>query len=602
MFTCPQTSSESRGIASYPTPGRSPTVRRTRKSYNYLTSERMVPVRRVKSNRLKDRRRDDRALAKRKSYREEVLRNVEEKVLFLSPEVKSFVFFPKVKGRPDTMRTFRGNRALPTRTFTRIYVDIIKKLSQMANRPKLEALIKEHEVALPDEATWRLYSDPQTGAITTGLIYSSLLTRQFAHIAKNLHGGPQERRHARLTTIQAYILRNFDDVRKVPSLQAWSHALGEFTEADMLTHGPRTKPTVSLILARARAEIYRYGVDEVANAVDALTEEGRRELHEYTSAHIEELWHNMCRHFEFAAKVMLAINSIPEVKAMQTATRLYMTEESNRTLIEQKGSLYPPSQASLKNLRELSKEERGKYLCFGTQSESSAMTALQLYRRYCMRDYGISRSDSIKRFAELDDLQQAALQFPFYYPITPRCSGWEAFRKFYVETCNRYALIRTPSAHGNRVLLAALRKRWKLMSPAERERYFESDTVMAPFPLQPSTNLVGSSSPSLSSFEDTTARDNAEVDQGVGVDKVVQRAVEQTHTKRRHNSKKAQSLLLSPHSKGASSTLFVYSNRSVEPGNVTRSIDAVLVGRPSEKRVPLSTASSADDEQCVIVI
>lgn len=483
-----------RCVASYPAPKARNRTRAMKKHYNYLTAERLVatPRRRLTRNALRNR--DDVGLRKHRSYREAMLRDIEEKIHFVSPEVKKFIFFPRAR-EGATKRFFRGNRVLPTRTFTRIYVDIIDRLTSRENRAKLVELMKAAGVRPPTAEVFRKYSSKKTGKLTVPLVYSQWMQRYFGLLGRKylaVRDMPRtDAGHLDLSTLslsvhQAYILLHFDDESKVPSLLGWSRNLGPLhpeSEFEESRHGQASQLS---FLAESRREVLLWGQRHIVDALAPLSVAEQQSIVETALSHFESRMAKLSHQLEFAAKVMLAINSLPEVRAMQTPSKVFITEKELQTLLEQKGVAFPPSPYSLKDWRALSTEEQQQYYCFKKKAEARSGSGLHLYLRYCTRDYGLPRVEAPKRFARLSDEQQAALNFPFYFPITPKNPTVAAFKHFYIEMCERYGLARSNGSvnHGNRLFEASMRRKWRAMPAEERQRFFH-DGVMAAFPLLP---------------------------------------------------------------------------------------------------------------------
>ncbi|CCW62367.1 unnamed protein product [Phytomonas sp. EM1] len=461
-------------------------AKESRKTYNYLTAERLVPVKTVRLPRDVLRLRDDKTITIRRDYKQKLLQDIDAKVHYLNPEIKKFVFFTPIRNRENIKRLFRGNRAFPPRTFTRIYLDILKKITSGARRDELIKLMQEAGISpLPSDDVWRRYTDPKTGDISIGLRYSSYMERYLVRICEKFDPGcmPNARR---MSPIQAYILANFSDSSKVPSLEQWGNNLGAIKEEELILSA-RTMDPLSIVMEQASHEIKSYGREQIEPVVSSMTLEEQEHMLRDVAERGKELYEKMCRHLLFAAQVLLAVNSLPEIKAIQKPSQVFFFEKRLLHVMKQNGSWFPDITKEFQEYKMLSPEEQKRYYCFNSRIGRRTQSGLQLYVRYCTRDYGIGRSEAAHRFFYLSDLQHAALNFPFYYPITPGNASVMAFRKFYIDMCIRYGFSHklNHNSLGNRLLEGAMRKKWKLLDPSERKKYYEPDVVGPTFPLQP---------------------------------------------------------------------------------------------------------------------
>ncbi|EPY16261.1 hypothetical protein STCU_11444 [Strigomonas culicis] len=478
-----------RPVASYPTPHRSHTRTASssakKKKFNYLTPDRLVANNRRKLSKNALRARDDKSLARRRNYRRLLLQDVETKIHFFSPLIKKHVFFPSNKFNAKLL--FRGNRLLVTHTFTRIYVSVIDQLKQRQHRDTLVSLMREAGVEPPTAEEWARYTDRKTGDINIGLLHSVWLKRYFVEVSRKgsaLLEDDDRATRMRFTPTFLYVAVHFKDI---PTLEDWSHKKGKLQVRELeLTKDSRALSTVQLSLANAKGDIASYGTAYVEEHVNRMTTDQVGAVETTFRSEAARILQDMNAQLAFTAKVLLGAGELPEVKAIQSPMTVYFNRCELLSALAQKGSPHPPFKRNFADWHQLPKEERDRCYCFARKPERITKTGMQLFFKYCSRDYGILRSEATRKYHDLTDLQQAALSFPFYLPITPQRSGAVAFRKFYGEMCARYGLIRGGHAtFGNRLFEAAMRKKWLALDPVERQQYDENDAIAAAFPLQP---------------------------------------------------------------------------------------------------------------------
>lgn len=474
----------SRGVASYPSPGRVKQRGGPRKSYNYLTGQRLVRTPRRRESREVIRHSDDKGLAKRREYHRMLRKNVEEDIHYFPPFVTQAVFFPRVAHGNRTLM-FLGSHVLSQRSFVRVYDHVLKQITSGAQRPALKALMGKVGVEVPEDDVWKRYCDPDTGDINIGLLYSVHVRRVLVTICQRAVEGGGNSPACNLTISHAYILRYFCDTSRVPSLQQWSAQFGPLRAREMVKN-TRLHSSVMLALREAKKEINQYGMDTIRNAAASLTPEARQALLDDVMANYSAYYTAMREQLLFASQVLLAVNSLPEIRAIQRPVAVFTTEQECQHVIARQGNLYPPYSTRSHDWAALSTEEKNGYYCFKRGFERRCSTGQQLFARYCTRDYGISSKEARKRYAALSDLQKAAVDFPFYLPITPPRPATVAFKRFLLHMCARYGLTRSYNGlAGNRVFVGALRQKWRNMTQLERLEFEQGEELDAVFPLQP---------------------------------------------------------------------------------------------------------------------
>lgn len=594
-----------RGAASYPSPRPQRREQQARKQFNYLTSERLVRTLRLKMNRDALRARDDKALQRRRDYRGDVLRDIEEKIHYFPPEVKSFIFFPSSRLR-NTKRLFRGNRVLDSRTFTRIHVLVIETLCKLENRKALVAAMKKAGIVPPLAAEFRRYCDPVTGDINCPLVHSLWLERHFLELGRK-HAtalaqprddkGNVDTRCVSMSPQQAYVLMNFGNDVAVQTLQAWSRQLGPLDAAKELAEVGRSQVVAVAARMESRVEIMRWGRSQIEAAVAPLTVAEQQALVETAIRRFLPRMQKLSCQMLFAAKVMLAVNALPEVKAMQTPSKVFFRECELQAVVRQGGLCFPRVPSTLKEWRALGVERQAQYYCFGRKAEGTVASPQLLYMRYATRDYGLHRVEAAKRFAKLTDEQQAALQFCFYYPIAPKSSANMAFRAFNREMCVYYGLARGTGAmtNGSRLFEAAMRKKWRLMPAEERQKYFNDEAIRAAFPLQPAAGpaTAEDEEDAANAVDEVTvvSHDTVDTEPELDILRIAQRA--EKSTKRRNVAPKPKSKRTAANRVAAQrKRLFVYS--AAGPRIVNTGADAVAHGS--------ITAPSQEEEESVSFI
>lgn len=473
-----------RWAASYPTPNRRKGRTKPRKVYNYLTHDRLVQ----RTSKVSDaalREIGDQRLIRRRNYKALMQRDVAEKIRFFSPELKALIFYPRQRNS-DRRSLFRGHRDFPSPMTARLHAVVLAELRKRANRNVILEVLAEQNVEPPTDEDWATFTDPATGDINTGLMYSQWVLGTLSTCGSDLHHGmtTRLRRGANQSTV-AYLLRHFDDITRVPSVEEWAHEFGPVRE-DELVWRHKADSAARLKMMLRKNELRLCGQATVLDVVSHMPIAEQEELVRVVEAQLEKLYAAARRHHLFAAKILLVLHSLPEGRAVAGSRAVFAAASAAKHVIEMKGEFYPMPSHQASDYLSLSPEERLKYTCFGRSHRCESMTGRRLFLRYCCRDYGFSLADAWRRFTELDDLQKAALEFPFFTSIAPKIGIHVAFQRFYAETCERLGFgVGGASMHSNRVLRCAIRKRWEQLSVAERQRYHQSTALRGVFPLQP---------------------------------------------------------------------------------------------------------------------
>lgn len=455
---------------------------KSRKQYNYLTPTRMITKPRktsLKAARL----RDDKILARRHNYKEQLLRNVEEKIRFFPPVVKKSVFFPtRWSGHSSVL--FRGHRNLGCILGTRVELLVLEQLKKAEQRPFLIEKMQSLGVEPPTAEEWAKFTDPKTGDINIGICYSQYVETLFYSFTRSAMGHPGRVASIRsLAALRDYAVLNAADPTRVPPLELWAQALGPIQDSDFCGR-TRGSATQQVKLSAALLEMREYGRAHLFEAVSALSLAEQVAVSTEAAQRQSELLAELQQRHVFATKIKHVLFSLDEIMAIHAPSMLYSNFKRRQFIIEHKGVYYPRFHRREANFKKLSAEEKAQWYTFGIHHEPHPSTGQKLYLRFCVRDYGIPITEAARRYNQLSDLQRAALCFPFYSTIAPSRASVAAYKRFYREMCGRYGLV-TPTGPiiGNRLFEAAMRKRWQGLSVAERARYEEADRIADVFPL-----------------------------------------------------------------------------------------------------------------------
>ncbi|KAL7699416.1 hypothetical protein NQL31_006529 [Lotmaria passim] len=484
---CSPTLVSQRHKSFYSVPLRTRTVWRsakTTKRYNYLTRSRLATPQKQRMSVAVERRRDDVNLARRDRFKEQLLRDVEEKIRFFPSFVKKQVFFPssRTHGR---MLLFRGHRDLGISVAMRVTCLVIEQLKKAENRPFLIERMKELGVETPTAAAWAKFTDAATGNVNVGVLYSmwtESMIRSFAKTAMEAKTTEQLRVRG-LVTLRDYVAVNIGDPTLVPPLEAWAGELGPLCEADFTgrSRGSATRRVQDKVKVK---EVCNWGKSHVFDAVSALSLEEQMALITAAGKNRQQLLKELEERNLFASKFLQVLYSLDEMKAITKPLKLYHGFLARKHTIEHHGAYFPSYNGNTKRGVQLSKEEKARLCAFGYRHEPSPTTGQKLYLRYCVRDYGMTLSEAARRYNRLTELQRAALCFPFYLPIAPQSPSAAAFKRFYRAMCSRYGLVNSSGpVLSNRLFQTAMRKRWMAMSLSERAEYEEVDRISQVFPL-----------------------------------------------------------------------------------------------------------------------
>ncbi|KPA85412.1 hypothetical protein ABB37_01721 [Leptomonas pyrrhocoris] len=491
------TSTAQRHKGTYGAPLGSPgllTTRKPRKQYNYLNTSRLIETPKkipVHVQRV----RDDKTLERRQHFKENLLRDVEQKIRFFPPLVKKRVFFP-MSTINNRVLIFRGHRDLGTLLGTRLTCLVIEQLKKAENRSFLLEKMKELEVEPPTAAEWAKFTDPKTGDINIDVLYSpwieSLLC-SFARMERKAHKQPQNLRS--MAALRDYVVQNFANPSLVPSLESWSRAQGPVRETDFVGR-PGSNVARQVQYKTNVQRMSQWGKQQAFDAVSALSLEEQLTLVKDVAQRRTQLLQELEERHLFATKFKHVLFSLDELKSIMGPCELFHNACARKFVMEHKGAYYPKHTRDTKAFTQLPKEERVRLCAFGYRFEAQPTTGQKLYVRCCVRDYGLPSSEASRRYGRLSDLQRAALCFPFYLPIAPTRATVASFKRFYRDMCARYGLA-NPNGPvlGNRLFEAAMRKRWNGLSMEERAQYEDSDRVADVFPLiKPATKESSTSS------------------------------------------------------------------------------------------------------------
>ncbi|CAM39645.2 conserved hypothetical protein [Leishmania braziliensis MHOM/BR/75/M2904] len=499
ILPCGSLSTARRCVTLYPKASRRVVRNGKKKHFNYLTADRMLPPEK-KLSRLSIRNRDDVSLRRRRDYKQQLVRDVEEKIHFFPPSIKKQVFFPLMTNS-TRVRLFRGNREYGLRMSTRVFSMLLDQLCKRENRDFILEQLGKLGLELPTAEDWEHFADPVTGDITTGIMYSNWVHSVLTTYGRMSFTGSTHLLAGGATTLFAYVIRNYFNRTLVPPLEDWSRQFGPVAAEEFLGR-PRGQQKVSLAMSEAVCEVRVWGRTQAQEGVSRLSLQEQDDLVKWVKNNLKSHIVEMERKNAFASKVLAVLHSLPEAKAVNNSFWVFKEARRLEHVIKLKGAFFPRQSRVRSEWRQLSMEERARYSCFGQKRQTETACGRKLFIRYCCRDYGFSLSNASQRYTTLGDLQKAALDFPFYFPLTPSNAATAAFHRFYVAMCDRYGMVRTyNNGIGNRLFKAAMREKWDALSMEERQQYEDHDQIYAVFPLQPTTGeaVSGSAETSTSS-------------------------------------------------------------------------------------------------------
>ncbi|ESL08756.1 hypothetical protein TRSC58_03536 [Trypanosoma rangeli SC58] len=468
----------SRSVASYPSPGTSRNDSRSgRKKYNYLNSKRLVETEKGPRNRREIRLREDVFFHRRIQFRESINECVEKEIRYFPERVKQYVFY-KSRAENSSANGFHGMRKAPGWVQRRILHIVEDDILKQQHRDHLVELIESTGTVPPTAEEWARYTD-KDGQITINLYHHHFVEK---HLRSFCMGKKCLEQHRFL---QAFLMLNRNNFDVCPPMRTWSLRQGPVRDEELVERSTQTE--VRDIIA----ELAAFQRSNVMQVYEKLTPEEKEALVEQAESQREELRQEYERERLFGSRLMCGVAALKEMRSMTSPAITYYNQEYHKYVIRCGGS----AEATLRRSKDevpswftLPKETRIKYYCFGKHNEMHPVSGAHLYIRYCSRDYGMCREESMERWSELSDLQKAALNFSFYAPISaPRRSN-NAFRRFYFKQCHRHGLVMTGRACSNHAFLRRARKIWMSMSADERAQYEDMESFSSVFPLQPSSS------------------------------------------------------------------------------------------------------------------
>ncbi|KEG14548.1 hypothetical protein DQ04_00411120 [Trypanosoma grayi] len=485
-----------RFVATYPSPSSNRGVSKSgRKKYNFLTSTRLVETAREPRSRRDIRLRDDVFFHRRTQFRESVNSNIAKYIRYFPENVKRYVFY---KNKPVNVvnASFLGMRKVPGCVLRRILQLTEDEILKPKNREHLIELIESTGTTPPTKEEWARYTDKKTGEININLYYHSNLDKPMRIFCLLLNSPPPFRE------FQAFMLLNRNNFDICPPMRTWSLRQGPLRDEELVERGSQ-KEVRDMV-----GELADYQRPHVMRAFKNLTLEERKTVLEKAEANRKELRHEYERERLFGAKLMCGVTALKEVRALTSPAITYYNQEYYKYIIRLGGSV----EATLRRSKDeiprwytLPKEARLKYYCFERAVEMHPVGGAHLYLRYCCRDYGLSREDSMERWSGLSDLQKAALNFCFYAPISAPRRSTSAFRRFYVSQCYRHGLVMTGKACSNRAFFARVKKIWMRMNADERAQFEDTESFSSVFPL----HSPSSTAPSGRNALDTSCAETA---------------------------------------------------------------------------------------------
>ncbi|KAG5498264.1 hypothetical protein JIQ42_03069 [Leishmania sp. Namibia] len=499
--SCGTLSAARRWASQYPTASRRTVRAGKKKHFNYLTADRMLPTEK-KLSRSAIRDRDDASLQRRREYKQQLVRDVEEKIRFFPPAIKKQVFFPLI-ANSARVSLFRGNRDFGVRVSVRVFSMLVEQLCKRVHRDFILEQLAELGLDPPTAEDWERFTDPVTGDITTGIMYSSWVNTVLVTYGRMSFTGSKHLLACGGTTLFAYVVRHYHDRALVPPLEDWSRQYGPVVTEEFLGR-PRGQQKVSLALSEAVYELRVWGRAQAQEAVSRLSLQEQEDLVRWVSENLKTHIAEMERKHAFTAKILAVMHHLPEAKSIHNSFCAFKEARHMEHVVKMKGAFFPLPSKPREEWRRMSAEEKERYTCFGRKRQTETACGRKLFLRYCCRDYGFSLTDASSRYINLSDLQKAALEFPFYLPLTPCNPALAAFRRFYAVMCERYGMVRTyNSGAGNRLFKIAMREQWDRLSMEERQQYEEHDRIYAVFPLQPTTSGAAASNSTASSSSES---------------------------------------------------------------------------------------------------
>ncbi|KAG8345565.1 hypothetical protein TRVL_03604 [Trypanosoma vivax] len=492
-------------VASYPTPG---TIRSqskaTRKKFNFLSSERLVQTNKGRCSRRAIRMRDDVFHKRRVQFREHIKADVEKNIRYFPDSVKHYVFF---KGKENKLISsgFHCVRKVPGLVLRRILYMVEEEITKLENRDHLIEMIESAGGSPPTQEEWDRYTD-EAGKININLYFHPI-------VDKFLRGFCLGRKVAeRFRALQAFMFLKRNDFDVCPPLRSWSLRQGPIRDEELLERS-EMKDTRDII-----TEMAMYQRPHVVRAFGKQTAEQKEKFVEEAESNREELRAVYERERLFAAKVMLGVTALKEMRALTNPAITYYNHEYYKSIIRMDGSVEATPRRTRAEVRKwylLPKEEQLKFYCFERALETRPVSGANLYVRYACRDYGLSREEAVERWASLSELQKAALHFCFFAPISAPRRSVSAFRRFYNKQCYQHGLVMTGKSCGNRAFFLRMRKMWNEMNADERAQFEDTDAFSSVFPLHPpsSASGKGAGAPEAEKLEGDTS--NSSVGEGL---------------------------------------------------------------------------------------
>lgn len=502
-----------RHIATYPKPRIVPsTIKQNEqktKKYNYLNQQRLIQTPRKSMSQTFLRQCDDRSLTRRTDYRRQMESDIKEHIRFYSPELIDAVFHQR--RHHDTVQVvFKGNIVFSFLAFTRVYTYITNQLLAREHREELKQRIAKLGLPMPEESTWERYTDPQTGMVNVGLIYPRWLTSVMQTIESRLEAlvtGKTEF-HRKLTAYHAYITLHYRDMSIIPSFETWSYKQGAFKLSEIQRSSLRMTSVV-VENRRRTEELAAFPRKVIDDAFALLTPTQKAEMLSEVHRRAGELLVTLRQQNLFAKTIALVMNALPEIRAIQSAFYTYRQLVVWKAMVQGNGTFRVPPPPGYNTWQALSKEEQTSYLCFARKLERRPNTGLQLFVRYCTRDYGVSRNGAIQRYSYLSGTQKAALDYPFYFSLARFVSRRVDFRRFVIAMSTRWGMGCANHSPGNLLFEQVMLKKWNTLSEEERQRYSVNEGLECAFPLQPTQlSLETRSSQSDKAGDTRNANDN----------------------------------------------------------------------------------------------
>ncbi|EKF39166.1 hypothetical protein MOQ_000612 [Trypanosoma cruzi marinkellei] len=411
---------------------------------------------------------------RRIQFREEINKCIENEIRYFPENVKSYVFF-KSRSPTATGNGFQGMRKAPGWVQRRILQIVEDEILQLKNRDHLLELIESTGTVPPTKEEWARYTD-QKGRININLYHHFFVEKHLRCFCEGKRCSGQHR------LLQAFLILNRNNFDVCPPLRAWSLRQGPVRDEELVERGSQKE------LRDVIAELTQFQRSSVMQAFEKLSQKEKEALVTRAEGKREELRSEYERERLFGSKLMCGVTSLKEVRSMTSPAITYYNQEYHKYVIRCGGSIEATLQRSKKEVPSwfvLPKETKMKYYCFERSNEMHPISGAHLYVRYCSRDYGLSREDSVGKWSMLSELQKAALNFCFYSPISAPRRSSSAFRRFYYNECYRHGLMMTGRACSNQAFLRRARRIWMGMSADERAKFEDTESFSSVFPLQP---------------------------------------------------------------------------------------------------------------------